>query len=127
MRGSIELLAVADESSPPANRRRCRHDRRIAGGDAAVCSADNVARLRGKFGFSRRPRRRLLMHALGNLPASLIVGAFNTCPDPDSQSNDSQFLKHFRKKMNCGSETNQACRCRILRFSGGAITRELRL
>jgi len=41
--------------------------------------------------------------ALGNLPASLIVSAFNACPDPDSQSNDSQFYEHFRKKMNGGS------------------------
>ena len=41
--------------------------------------------------------------ALRNLPASLIVGAFNACPDPDSQPNDSQLYEHFRKKMNGGS------------------------
>src|SRR5579864_9401332 len=66
--------------------------------------------------------------ALRNLPASLIVGAPHACPDPDSQSNDSQFLKYFRKKMKCGRRINHACRCLTpALFPNGAITRELRL
>jgi len=56
---------------------------------------------------SRVARGTAFYAALGNLPASLIVCAFNACPDLDPQSNYSQFLKHFRKKMNCGSETER--------------------
>jgi len=38
------------------------------------------------------------LNATGQSPSFLVVDAFNTCPDSDSQSNDSRFFDTFSQE-----------------------------